>query len=96
MVITSTRRCGLALAEAGGDHEAAAAGFSDAAGRWREWGAPAERAHALFGLARCLTMLGRAREAAGPFAEAREVFARLEAGPALAETDAWPAQSAGV
>ena len=68
--------------------EAAAAGFADAASRWHGFGVPYEEGHALFGQGRCLAALGRAPEAAAPLAAAREIFARLGAKPALAETDA--------
>ena len=66
----------------------AAAGFADAAQRWHGFGVPYEEGHALLGQGRCLTALGRAPEAAAPLAAAREIFARLGAKPALAETDA--------
>jgi hypothetical protein len=49
---------------------------------------PYEEGHALLGQGRCLAALGRAPEAAAPLAAAREIFARLGAKPALAETDA--------
>jgi hypothetical protein len=73
------------LAEADGDHEAAAAGFGDTAPRWHDFGVPYEEAQALLGQGRCLEALGRAAEAAAPLAAAHEIFARLGAGPALAE-----------
>ncbi len=75
------------LAEAGAKHETAAAGFADAAARWREFEMPYEEAHALLGLARCSVELGRAPEAAGQLAAAAEIFRRLGAGPALEETE---------
>ena len=78
---------GALRAEARGDDEAAAQGFSAAAGSWREFGVPYEEGHALLGRARCLSRLDRASEAAVPLAAAREVFARLGARPALEETD---------
>ena len=53
------------------------------------FGVPYEEGHALLGQGRCLVALGRAPEAAAPLAAAREIFARLGAKPALAETDAW-------
>ena len=74
------------LAEARGEREAAAAGFADAAARWREFGVPYEEAQALLGQGRCLVALGRAPEAAAPLTAAREIFARLGAKPALEET----------
>jgi len=81
------------LAEARGEHEAAAAGFADAAARWHEFGIPYEEAQALLGRGRCLLALGRAPEAAQPLREAREIFARLGARPALEETEDWLAQA---
>jgi hypothetical protein len=74
-------------AETRGEYGAAAAGFADAAGRWRQFGMPYEEEHALLGQGRCLVTLGRAPGAAAPLAAAREIFARLGAKPALAETD---------
>jgi len=80
--------CRALLAEVGGAYEAAVAGFADAASRWHGFGVPYEEGHALLGQGRCLAALGRAPEAAAPLAAAREIFARLGAKPALAETDA--------
>jgi len=80
--------CDAMLAEARGAHEAAAAGFADAASRWHGFGVPYEEGHALLGQGRCLVALGRAREAAAPLAAAREIFARLGAKPVLAEAGA--------
>ena len=77
------------LLEHAGDRDAAAARFADAAARWREFGVPYEEGHALLGRGRCLAALGRARGAAAPLAAAREIFSRLGAQPALAETDGW-------
>jgi class 3 adenylate cyclase len=81
------------LAEAAGESETAAAGFADAARRWHDFGVPFEEGHALLGRGRCLVVLGRALEAAKPLAAARELFARLGAQPALAETDEWRAKA---
>jgi class 3 adenylate cyclase/tetratricopeptide (TPR) repeat protein len=75
------------VTEARGEHGAAAAGFADAAARWHDFAALYEEAHALFGQGRCLVALGRAPEAAAPLAAAHEIFARLGAKPALAETN---------
>ena len=83
---------GAMLAEADGELEEAAARFADAARRWREFGVPYEEAHAHLGQGRCLMALGRAPESAAPLAAAREIFARLGAAPALAETDEWLAK----
>ena len=76
------------LAERRGATDAAAAHFAHAAARWGDFRVPYEEAHALLGRGRCLAALGKAEEAAEPLAAAREIFARLEARPALAETDA--------
>ena len=75
------------LAESAGELERAAEEFADAAARWHDFGVPYEEAQALLGQGRCLVALGRAPEAAAPLAAAREIFARLGAKPALAETD---------
>jgi len=80
--------CDALLAEAQGNREAAAAGFADAAARWRDFGVVYEEALALLGQGRCLVALGRAPEAAPPLRGAREIFARLKAKPALDEADA--------
>jgi class 3 adenylate cyclase/tetratricopeptide (TPR) repeat protein len=61
-------------------HRAAAAG-------WNAFGDPYEEAHALLGQGRCLVALGRPAEGAAPLHGAREIFERLGAAPALAETD---------
>ena len=89
-----TQRCARTygealLAEAHGEHEAAAAGFARAAARWHDFGVPYEEGHALLGQGRCLAALGRAPQAAAPLAAAREIFARLGAKPALQETETW-------
>ena len=77
------------LGEAQGEQETAAAGFAAVATGWHEFGVPYEEGHALLGQGRCLTALGRAPEAAAPLAAAHEIFARLGAKPALADTDRW-------
>ena len=76
------------LAELCGGHETAAAGFAEAAARWHGFEVPYEEAQALLGQGRCLLALERAPEAAPVLAAAREIFARLGARPALAETHA--------
>ena len=80
--------CDAVLAEVRGEYALAAAAFADAAARWHDFGVPYEEAQALLGQGRCLVALERAPEAAAPLAAAREIFARLGAKPALAETDA--------
>jgi len=76
------------LAEAAGRREEAAERYAEAAGRWEGFGVVPERAHALLGRGRCLLALGRPDPAAAPLREARSIFARLRARPALAEVDA--------
>jgi len=96
------------LDEHAGQTGAAAAGFADAAARWRDFGVPYEEAQALLGQGRCLVALSRAPGAApvtdtgaapttatpsahekarASLAEARAIFERLGAGPALSEAD---------
>jgi class 3 adenylate cyclase/tetratricopeptide (TPR) repeat protein len=73
------------LAEARGELEEAERLHADAAARWGGYGYPFEEAHSLLGQSRCLIGLGRAPEAAGPLARARELLSRLGAVPRLAE-----------
>ncbi len=75
------------LAEAGGDCEAAASLFREAAERWEQFGYVPERAYALLGQGRCLQALGDPA-ANRPLTEARELFASMGYKPALAETEA--------
>ena len=77
-----------ALAEARGDLQAAADAYADAADRWERFGVVPEQAFALLGQGRCLLGLARPTEAAPVLQHAREIFERLQAAPALAETDA--------
>lgn len=80
-----------ALMEARGDLQAAAEAHADAATRWERFGVVPEQAFALLGQGRCLLQLSRPAEAAPSLRHAREIFDRLGAAPALAETDAlWP------
>ncbi len=74
------------LAESHGDSKAAAV-FAEAASRWHEFGVPYEEAQALLGQGRCLVALNRGPRAAAPLGQAREIFGRLGAKPALAETN---------
>jgi class 3 adenylate cyclase/tetratricopeptide (TPR) repeat protein len=74
------------LAERRGEHEAAAESYAAAASGWREFEVPYEEAHARLGLGRSLAAMGDERQAAGPAAEAHEIFARLGARPAVAES----------
>ena len=74
------------VAEARGESAEAAPAFGAAASGWREFDVPYEEGHALLGRLRCLLTV-RASEAAAPLGAARDIFARLAAKPALAETD---------
>ncbi len=76
------------LAEADGDPEAALPLFEEAARRWSEYGYVLGHALALLGSARCLLALGRRTEATPVLHQARDIFASLDAAPALAEVDA--------
>jgi class 3 adenylate cyclase/tetratricopeptide (TPR) repeat protein len=76
-----------ALAEARGDPEHAAEGYADATRRWQSFGVVPEQGFGLLGLGRCLTQLGRSGEASIALQQAREIFQRLQAAPALAEID---------
>jgi hypothetical protein len=73
------------LAEAAGDHTAAAELYQQAAERWRQFGDVPERAYALLGHGRCLTRLGK-RHAEAPLRGARDLFTALAYQPALSET----------
>jgi hypothetical protein len=82
-VLATTR--GL-LAERRDEHLGAIEDYAAAASGWREFGVPYEEAQARLGLGRCLAAMDDERQAAGPTAEAHEIFARLGARPAVAET----------
>jgi predicted ATPase/class 3 adenylate cyclase len=75
------------LAEAAGDSAQAAALYAEAAKRWVEFGNVPEHAYALLGQGRCLTTLGKP-PAEAPLNGARQLFASMGYGPALAEADA--------
>jgi tetratricopeptide (TPR) repeat protein len=76
------------LTWARGDFQAAADAYADAAERWGRFGVVPEQAFALIGRGRCLLGLSRPTEAAPVLRRARSIFDRLQATPALAETDA--------
>jgi class 3 adenylate cyclase len=83
-VLSTTRAL---LAESRRAHAEAALLFADAGIRWKRFEVPWEEGQALLGEGRCLLALGR-REAASPrLHDARGIFARLGARPALTETD---------
>jgi hypothetical protein len=84
------------LDESAGTQAKAVAGFADAAVRWHGFGVPYEEAQALLGEGRCLLALDTAPEAAPVLAEAREIFARLGAVPALGEADDLLARTVGI
>ncbi len=74
------------LAEARGDHVAAAHLYEDAAEGWQKFGSVPERAYALLGRGRCLHVLAKG-EAEEPLRIARELFALMGYQPALTETE---------
>ncbi len=83
------------LAEAAGDHTAAARLYQQAAQRWQQFGNVPERAYALLGRGRCLlTLDGAGAEAS--LAEARDLFASMGYKPALAETEVLLAEAAAL
>ena len=77
---------GAVLAEARGELEGAAAHYIEAAAAWGDFGHALEHGQALLGLGHCRLALGQA-EANSALVAARELFARLGAGPLVAETD---------
>ena len=84
-----------AFAEAGGDFAGAAAAYADAAGRWERFDVIPEQGFALLGQGRCLVRLSHLGEAQPALQQAREIFVRLGATPALMETDALLADRLG-
>ena len=77
-----------ALTEARGDLSSAADAYADAADRWEQFGVIPELAFALLGQGRCLLGLSQKTDATRALQHAREIFKRLQAAPALSETDA--------
>jgi tetratricopeptide (TPR) repeat protein len=75
------------LAEQDGTHAEAAVLFADAAGRWERFEVPWEQAQALLGQGRCLLTLGRAADAREPLRTTRDIFASLDANPALTDAN---------
>jgi class 3 adenylate cyclase len=75
------------LKEDGREFEEAAEAYAEAARRWHDFSVPYEEAQARLGLGRCLVALGRAPEAAPALTEARAIFEKLGARPALADTE---------
>jgi class 3 adenylate cyclase/tetratricopeptide (TPR) repeat protein len=73
--------------EATGETEVALGLHEEAALGWEEQGSVPARARSLFGGARCLLALGRSHEATAHLQEARELFTRLGARPAVKAID---------
>ena len=78
--------CRASLGESAGEYAEAAASYTAAAERWREFGNEPERAYALLGQGRCLRALGDAG-ADGPLVEARALFSSMHFAPAVTEVD---------
>ena len=76
------------LAEAAGDHAAAALLYEEAAERWQQFGHVPERAYALLGQGRCLHALARRRSRAAAAHRTRAV--RADGLPAGARRDRGP------
>jgi class 3 adenylate cyclase len=74
------------LAEARGEEEATGL-FALAADQWESNGEVWDQAEALLGHARCLIAQGKLLTATSSLQEARSIFVRLGAKPAIAETD---------
>jgi tetratricopeptide (TPR) repeat protein len=77
------------VTEAEGRLDQSMALYREAAEKWKEFGFVLGAGQALLGAGRALVGLGRPAEALGNLREAREVFAKLEAAPLLAEADDW-------
>ncbi len=77
-----------AMSEAGGELSNASTAYADVASHWESFGVVAELAFALVGHGRCLILMGRPTEAAPVLNQARDIFERLHAAPALAQVDA--------
>jgi len=88
-VVTARPSCGTQGPEGARDGEDAEARWAEVRSSWSMLGVPYEEGPALKTRGRCLVALARAPEAAAQLAEAREIFARLGARPALAETEAF-------
>ena len=73
------------LAETRGEHADALGLHDAAAAAWASYGYPLEQAHALIGAAQCRAALGEPAKA--QLVEARDILARIDARPLLAETE---------
>ncbi len=87
LVAANVVAANAALTEARGNLQAAADAYAEAADRWERFGVVPEQAYALLGQGRCFLGLSRPTEASPVLHNAREIFKRLQAAPALAETD---------
>jgi hypothetical protein len=74
------------LAEARGEPRDAAGRYAEAADGWKAYGHVLEHGRALLGLGRCRLAVGEP-DTEQSLVEARQLFARLQATPLLAETD---------
>jgi tetratricopeptide (TPR) repeat protein len=81
-------RDAMIIAEARGEVETAADGYSLLVGQFRDGDAIVDQAEMLVGLGRVQTRLGRTAEAADALNRARPILRKLRAAPLLAETDA--------
>jgi hypothetical protein len=81
------------IAEANGAWPDAADAYADVARRWTAFGDIPELGLALLGLGRCLVRAAERESARQALGEARAVFERLQARPALAEIDALLAEA---
>jgi len=86
--LCTTIMAGGLTAEREGRLEDAERTLAEAAKAWSAFGNPWEAALALRDRGRCLLALGRASEAVAALSEARDVFRRLGARPALADAEA--------
>jgi tetratricopeptide (TPR) repeat protein len=77
-----------AILEGRGELEAAAEAYSDSIGRWDAQGVIPELAFALLGHGRTLLALGRPDGARASLERSKAIFADLEAGPTVRETEA--------
>jgi class 3 adenylate cyclase/tetratricopeptide (TPR) repeat protein len=84
------------IAEQAGELDVALLLYEDAASRWAEYGFVLGNAEALFGAGRCLLALGRQHEASLRLREARELFQRLVATPAVDRVDVALARATSV
>ena len=75
-----------AITQATGDFAASAEAYAEASDRWERFGVVPEQAFALLGQGRCFVGLSSPTEAAPVLQHARELFERLHAAPAVAET----------